>query len=315
MAKRPPTRKIKATEAQLELEEKILGKPGVPPENDNVVTLITDMNANGRRRVTVVKDHPLSFPELYLNVYIQGPKWEEAMFAEMFMRAGCTKARSIDEADLVVFCGGVDVDPRLYGEVPHPETNPPDVEREIDDIGVFIECVEAGVPMLGICRGAQFGHVMHKGKLYQDVDNHYGDHSMWDVRKEERIDCISSVHHQMVLSNKSNGMELIATSNESRERWRNPNDSERGPNPDIEAFFYRDTMFLGMQGHPEYSGYAAYTKWALDAINDYIICNPDIVWVGQNRRLSKEIRDQRKWTYNQRALDYLEEWTLNGKVK
>lgn len=284
-----------------------LGKPGVP-EDSNVVELIPDLNENGKRRVTVVLDHALSYPELYMSVYIEGPKWEQAMFAEMFTRAGCTKAETPAEADLVVFVGGVDVDPRLYNpKSVHKETNYADEAREIRDIQTFIECVEAGIPMLGICRGAQFGHVMHKGSLYQEVDGHYGDHGMWDLRLKERIERISSVHHQMIISNKKNGMELIATANQARNRWVDQKENHKGVQPDIEAFFYRDTLFLGIQGHPEYSGYPEFTVWALNAINDYIYCSPDADWDGKVRRIKQEIRDKRKFTYNQRALDYLED--------
>jgi gamma-glutamyl-gamma-aminobutyrate hydrolase PuuD len=246
-----------------------------------------------KHKVTVMKDHNLIYPDMYLEVFVTDPPNDAIGFAHMFGRAACTKAKSVLEADLVVFTGGPDVHPSFYGEEPCKQTHWND-HRDTADIGLYLMCLEEGIPMLGICRGAQFLHVMNGGKLYQHVDGHYGEHPIYDHRNKKRIEKVSSVHHQMVMPNTDGGMEIIATCAESKERWKNPSLVSKGSHPDIEAFFYRDTCSIGIQGHPEYAGYNYYTKWCLELVNDLVCCNPDIDWVNKNRRMNPDLLAQRK---------------------
>ncbi len=257
-----------------------LGHVVVPKENAVTPT--------PKHRVTLLRDHRLAFPDLYLEVHITGPKGDQHGFPALFARSGCLKADTPEQADLVVFTGGADVDPQLYGEVPHPSVHC-DPERDSEEMDLFLLCKSQGIPMLGVCRGAQFLHVMHGGKLYQDVDEHVGDHRMFDIRAKEWIEKVSSVHHQMVIPNSNLGMEVLATTSKAKTRWRNDKTCDRGPIADCEAFFYRDTCTIGIQGHPEYAGYNFFARWTLDTINDLIIMNPDIDWVGGRRRIKPDI--------------------------
>lgn len=227
-------------------------------------------------RVSLMQDNKLEYPTLCLEVFIVGDQWEERAFAFMFSRAICKKAPSIEKADLVVFTGGSDVDPQLYGEMKHSQTQCSS-QRDDSDMTAYMTCLSQGIPMLGICRGAQFLHVMNGGKLYQHVDNHYGDHEMWDVQKKIKLDRVSSSHHQMVIPQRE-GFTLVATANKATNRWRNPSINDIGHRPDVEAFFYRDTCCIGIQGHPEYRGYDYFAKWALELVEDCVITNPDIEW-------------------------------------
>lgn len=246
-----------------------------------------------KRKVTIMPDSLLNYPDFYFEIYVATDSpFEEAQFAAMFTRSRCMRAKSLEKADLVVFTGGVDVDPALYGAEKHSRTS---ISRARDDkdIALYKYCLENGVAMLGICRGAQFLHVMNGGKLYQDVDGHMGDHGLWDVRKKEFIDKVSSVHHQMVVPNNVGGMEIIATSNRARNRWLDNKTNETGCKADIEAFFYRDTCCLGIQGHPEYQGYPHFTKWSLELVNDLIVQNPDFGWEDGCYRMRRELREER----------------------
>lgn len=246
------------------------------------------------RCVTFMKDTVLQYPELWLEVFVAGSPYEEKQFAEMFVRSRCRKAATPEEADLVVFSGGPDVDPLLYGEKAH-QTTRTDVERDKRDIELYDLCFKLGIPMLGICRGAQFLAVMHGAKLYQDVDNHYGDHDIWDIKHTTLVRGVSSVHHQMVMDDTANGMDIIAfCSGKSKTRHRNNLDFETGNNRDIEAFFYRDTCSIGIQGHPEYRGYNAFTKWSLDLVNELVMENPDLEYRERKLRMKLELLAQRE---------------------
>lgn len=79
-------------------------------------------------------------------------------------------ARYLDVIDGLVISGGhFDVDPALYGEAPHPKTGPLKPERTAMEIKMFRAAVKRGMPVLGICGGAQVMSVAMGGSLYQSV--------------------------------------------------------------------------------------------------------------------------------------------------
>lgn len=245
-----------------------------------------------KRTLTVLLDEDIEYPDMYLSVYVSGPELDAQGFPEMFARARCYKARSPDEADLVVFTGGTDVDPVLYGAKPHSSTCASPA-RDKEDIELYSKCYKEGIPMLGICRGAQFLWVMNGGKLYQDVASHYGDHPIYDVVAKKALKSVSSVHHQMCMPETCPGAEILAEAYKSEKKWVDPDTVESGRNRDIEAYFIRETCCLGIQGHPEYRGYAEFTAWSLNLIKQYIWEDPDIKLKGSVIRVLPDILKQR----------------------
>lgn len=243
-------------------------------------------------RTTILKDTLLEFPELWMEVYIAADASEYPNFVEMFMKARCTKASSPETADLVVFGGGPDVNPIYYDEKPHSTTHFYS-KRDEADLKLYETCVNLGIPMFGVCRGAQFLHVMNGGKLFQHVNNHTGDHQMWDFKHKRLIGKVSSVHHQMCIPNRAGGMEIIADAHESTERWENPEKKSTGKLSDVEAFFYRDTCAFGVQGHPEYRGYHQFAVWTLEQINELIVCSPDLEMRNNVRRMKEDLMAER----------------------
>lgn len=262
-----------------------------------------------KHRITLFKDVGLSLPDLYFDVFILGTPEEEKQFAELFSRAHCKRAKSFEEADLVVFTGGSDVNPELYGEVKHERTKFSQ-ERDDTDLMAYMYCMERGIPMLGICRGAQFLHVMNGGKLWQHVTGHYGDHPMYDTVAKRQIACVSSVHHQSIIHDKDNkDIEILGTAYKSTERWANPLEKNPGAigvnagavgnnSADIEAFFYRNTCCLGIQGHPEYRGYNEFAQWTLKTIHNYINMNPDLTLQTGVKRMKEDLLKQRQFGFN-----------------
>lgn len=252
---------------------------------------------------------------MYLGVYVVGDESEQRNFAKMLVRARCYGAKTIDDADVVIFTGGVDVSPELYGAKRHNSTWS-SVARDIADIEIFLECLKKGVPMYGVCRGAQLLHVLNGGVLFQDVDNHNQPHDMWDAINKTRIDRISSVHHQACQINTDGRMAILGTSGQTTKRWLSPTMFESGPRPDIEAFYYRDTLCIGVQGHPEYSGYNYYTKWCIDLMLKYIVENPDTEWVkGSMRRIKSSILKERKFKVPESVIKFYNENKIPVTVK
>lgn len=74
----------------------------------------------------------------------------------------------------LLLAGGGDVDPRWYGEVPHPKLRAVDRQRDEMELGLTRAAMAAGRPVLGICRGAQVLGVVFGGKLCQDLPSEAG---------------------------------------------------------------------------------------------------------------------------------------------
>jgi putative glutamine amidotransferase len=71
--------------------------------------------------------------------------------------------------DGLVLQGGADVSPGSYGEAPLRSEWEGDRVRDVYEIELVHEFIEAKKPVLGICRGAQLINVALGGTLYQDV--------------------------------------------------------------------------------------------------------------------------------------------------
>jgi putative glutamine amidotransferase len=82
----------------------------------------------------------------------------------------------LDRLDGIVFTGGSDVDPALYGELPHPTTSVRP-ERDRAELILLRAALARDLPLLGVCRGFQLMAVAAGGRLHQhlpDVLGHTG---------------------------------------------------------------------------------------------------------------------------------------------
>src|SRR5690606_10288046 len=101
-------------------------------------------------------------------VYVVG---QYAEYISMFTKRGWKEAENVFDADLMLFCGGSDVDPSYYNHNKHSTTYS-NIERDKHETKKWELAKELGIPCAGICRGGQFLHVMNGGELYQNVDGH-----------------------------------------------------------------------------------------------------------------------------------------------
>lgn len=166
-----------------------------------------------------------------------------ASYQKYFSRLGEVtsdwKNVSWEDVKLCVFTGGEDVDPSLYGETPH-KTTFSNIKRDKFEQVIFQTCVKNDIPMVGICRGAQFLTVMNGGKLHQHVEGHTFGHLMRDVATSDLI-WVTSTHHQMMRPWLCKDFEVLATA------------SIAGAD-DPEVVKYHITRSLAIQYHPEVMG-------------------------------------------------------------
>jgi gamma-glutamyl-gamma-aminobutyrate hydrolase PuuD len=86
-------------------------------------------------------------------------------------------AGAVARLDALLLSGGGDVAPDRYGATPHTRTGRPDPQRDAAELAALDAALAAGLPVLGVCRGAQLLNVAGGGTLHQhlpDVVGHDG---------------------------------------------------------------------------------------------------------------------------------------------
>lgn len=81
----------------------------------------------------------------------------------------------LDRVDGLVLTGGADVDPQLYGAVPHDTTDVPRTARDAAELALYAGARARGLPVLGVCRGLQIMAVASGGTLHQHLPDLVGD--------------------------------------------------------------------------------------------------------------------------------------------
>lgn len=206
-----------------------------------------------------------------LNVFVSATLFGTG---QLLADRGWKIVEDMEKANIVLFTGGADIDPSLYGHEEHPATShyPKRDAIEVDD---YERALKLGLPMAGICRGAQLLNVMGGGKMYQHVNGHArgGTHRVVDLWTQE-VWNTTSAHHQMMIPN--NDALIIAVSDPSlctvKERMEGSkvvNDADKNI-PDVEVIFIPKIKALCYQGHPEYSGSKRGTELFFDYIDSYI---------------------------------------------
>ena len=127
-----------------------------------------------------------------LKVYVVGPNKHYSAWIENHELTD-----DLGEADIVLFTGGEDVDPSLYGCEAHYTTYS-NIDRDLAEKEIF-EKVKPNQLCVGICRGSQLLCCLNGGKLIQNVSNHavYGTHRIINKYDNDERYEITSTHHQM----------------------------------------------------------------------------------------------------------------------
>jgi gamma-glutamyl-gamma-aminobutyrate hydrolase PuuD len=178
------------------------------------------------------------------------------MTRQMFLKHGFEEA-ALEDALAVVFTGGADVNPFLYGEKRRKETHVC-FQSDYKDIRAFKKA-SVWQFKVGICRGGQFLNVMCGGSMYQHVTDHamIGFHPIYNMidTNEESVQ-VTSTHHQMMIPGEL-GQVLYAT-NRAMEKYTDTEEIKYNPIvrsqelDDTEVVLYQDMHALCFQPHPEY---------------------------------------------------------------
>ena len=124
--------------------------------------------------------------------------------------------QAMSEVDALLITGGLDIDPKMYGEEPEGEVELETPERVERDAACIKLAKESGMPVLAICYGMQILNVVEGGTLYQDMGpdivpyhresgKHYIEHDvaiepgtfLEEILGAQRI-TVRSSHHQSI---------------------------------------------------------------------------------------------------------------------
>ena len=155
--------------------------------------------------------------------------------------------------DGIVFSGGADVDPVLYGAEAHAETDEPQKRRDAAELALLQAALERDLPTLAVCRGVQLLNVARGGDLVQhlpekvgheqhrQVPGTFAEHPV-EVQTGSRLQAIVgpdprvTSHHHQALGTVGDG--LVETA------WAEDGTVEAVEDPD-------KRFLLGVQWHPE----------------------------------------------------------------
>ena len=82
---------------------------------------------------------------------------------------------TLDAVDGLIFSGGPDLGPDLYGQESHPETFGVVEERDRAELALLEAALARDMPVLAICRGSQVLNVARGGDLVQHLPDVVGD--------------------------------------------------------------------------------------------------------------------------------------------
>ena len=167
----------------------------------------------------------------------------------------------VNEIDGLLLTGGGDVDPVLYGEERHPTVEDAEPGRDEFEIDIARRAIDADLPLLAICRGAQVLNVAAGGTLVQDIPSGIEtelphsvevpkDHVAHDVRvapgsklQQALGDAVSGQHTCRVNSRHHQSVGRVGTS---------LSPSATAPDGVVEAIEGAEKDFcIGVQWHPE----------------------------------------------------------------
>lgn len=164
---------------------------------------------------------------------------------------------ALEELDGVVFTGGDDINPALYGEEVLDVCEAIDNKRDTSDMALMKAAIEMDVPVLAICRGMQMLNVVQGGSLYQDLPTQLGEDVQHRDPNQEDF-----VWHDVTVDEDSLLYDAMGETTLKFNAWHHQGVKELGDGLAVKATtadglpecieMTDKTFILGVQCHPEW---------------------------------------------------------------
>lgn len=205
-----------------------------------------------------------------MRVFVVGPSIGYSRFIE-----DCVLVDKMEEAEVVLFTGGEDVNPEVYGKEPHPSVY---FTRRRDkfEIEAFNQ-VGPHQLAVGVCRGVQLFCALYGGILVQDCTGHCTGRSHTITNGTDTYK-VTSIHHQMQypFDLDRSDYEVLFWSEGISKHYEgdgvNPELLRKHGEPEV-TVYHRPGMptCFGVQGHPEMMGKSdPFVKMINEKIREYV---------------------------------------------
>lgn len=174
---------------------------------------------------------------------------------------------------ILILHGGQDISPSLYNQKPSKETYAEEAlsARDLSEVLLAKRAIELGIPIFGICRGAQLACALAGGSLVQHVDGHHtGYHEV--KTKDGEYYSTSTCHHQMMNPSHTEH-ELIAWSAPAlSKRYIVEHEAHIKMELEPEVVFFPTIKTLAIQGHPEWMPDSApFVQYCLKLVEEKLL--------------------------------------------
>jgi anthranilate/para-aminobenzoate synthase component II len=179
-------------------------------------------------------------------------------FDQRYSNSHLTNGKDIQngcDIDALVIWGGEDISPSIYNAAvsKHTYASALPSRRDRIEMDACNAAIERGIPIIGVCRGAQLVCALAGGRLIQHVNGHGGSHMMQTTDGE--LIRTTSVHHQMMYPYDVDH-ELLAWASPSRSNVYYIDDGISDPEmegkEEPEVIWFPKIKALAIQGHPEF---------------------------------------------------------------
>lgn len=214
------------------------------------------------------------FTKLYSGVYHDNGHPFDALCKNVELARAADEIKEPHSA--LIIWGGSDIHPDYYKRPMHSSTYPGGMRDKIE-WSLIQRAIELGIPIFGICRGAQFLAAANGGWLIQNVRGHAGHGGHTVTTHDGETFTVNSIHHQMMVP--TGNFELVAWSTERRaEKHKLDNQPAYGIDNDEEWIppvgwqepefvYFPDINGYAIQWHPEgMRSESAATKYILEFI-------------------------------------------------
>lgn len=199
-------------------------------------------------------------------------------FQSLFSSGANLATTPVAMCDAIALWGGTDINPGLYQAEAHPYNgfSPGSLRDQQERVWVE-QAIDLGIPIIGICRGAQFICAMAGGKLIQHCTGHDSSHEMTTL--DGKVYQTSSSHHQMLYPfdlPKEDYIVLAHSTDNLSTRYDGETIGEQlVPHVEPEVVLFPNIRALAIQGHPEWVDEGSpYVQWCLKQIGELMVKQP-----------------------------------------
>jgi GMP synthase-like glutamine amidotransferase len=167
---------------------------------------------------------------------------------------------ALQDCAFIILWGGLDIHPKYYDEQKHPTSDAIfEGTRDTFEFSIATKAIDLGIPIVGVCRGAQWLSILAGGSLYQNIQHHNESSHMVKWRRNDGVGwsngVVNSAHHQAMCLHSMPPQEVIPLAWSSSSHICEYMDGDSiGSDPThvLEACYFPKIKGLAIQGHPEW---------------------------------------------------------------